>query len=553
MELASTEVKPWLHHRNYSSSLLKGMKTDISSHPLSQQDCFTKTFPQLPLASPQRLKAQARNVAAVKLDLLGSRDSNFLFPEDYSLQPRRISMKSQLSEALPAPTLSTSSRKILQMTDYDQRFETSMQEGHHLPRTLVSLSSLKSVNPEPISEQSSGSSYSQPEAKELYENEPASYSWDSLSPEEISPQISPMSPISPLCPISPSHVTKLSPPSPLQVHKPARYISPRCNPPLDSGITASEKDILTKLHLEGGKSEGRLDRLNLRPRHNLGETSNLREILDQEYTQHEERCPKKIGTQDRQEMSKRPARNGHLIPRPLKLRPKHKFEHITIETKSHIETKPPMFQNAQDSFCWRIKGLTPSQHDGDPLHKCNHHQSRSSIYGTSIPPVSALGTTQGDFLALPNMPPPPIPEKSTKRKNFDTNKHPLRNLFSDSTHKSPDSHASSADKKFRKRFSGAAKHLHRLSFPTAKKEFIPSSLRDSNGPSTPRPDKTKTLALWLRAEVLHRGTRHLQEVITEAKNAVHYKFADEKRRESLKKNIVLVGITDQSPGAWWFL
>jgi len=41
---------------------------------------------------------------------------------------------------------------------------------------------------------------------------------------------------------------------------------------------------------------------------------------------------------------------------------------------------------------------------------------------------------------------------------------------------------------------------------------------------------------------------HFQEVITKAKKTVHFKNNDERKRESLKKSIVVVGISDQSPG-----
>jgi len=525
------------------------------SRPLSQQHYFTKSLPQLPLASPQRLKTQARNATDVKLNLFSSQNSTSLFPEHYSLQPRTSpqmgpgkSMRSQLNEAYPAPTLTTSSRKIIQMTNYDPNVETSMQEEHHLPRTSVSLSSLESVNPKPISEQSSGCSYSQPEAKEIYENEPASYSWASLSPGEISPQISPMAPISLLSPITPSYITQLSLPQPPQVHKPVRYIAPHRALALDSGSRASDKDFLTKLHLEEGKPESKLERPTLRPQQNLGETRNLREILYQEHTQQEERSSKKTNIQDRQEFTERLAINGHLIPRPLELRPKHKPEHITVETKSHIETKPQIYQNVGDSFRLGVKGWTSSQEAGKLLYRCNHHPSRSSSDGTSVPPISVVGKMLSDFLKLPNMLPPPIPAKSTKRKNFDTGKHPLRSPFPSSTHKSPDSPASPAGKKFRKRFSGAMKHLPELASPITKKDYIPNSSRSSNGPDTPHPDHAGISAPWTKKEAFHRGKENIHEVITRAKNAIRYKSANEKRRENLKKNIVVVGITDQSPG-----
>jgi hypothetical protein len=47
---------------------------------------------------------------------------------------------------------------------------------------------------------------------------------------------------------------------------------------------------------------------------------------------------------------------------------------------------------------------------------------------------------------------------------------------------------------------------------------------------------------------MQKGGVHIQEAVTKVKKTVRFQTSDVKMRESLKKSIVYVGISDQSPG-----
>jgi hypothetical protein len=47
---------------------------------------------------------------------------------------------------------------------------------------------------------------------------------------------------------------------------------------------------------------------------------------------------------------------------------------------------------------------------------------------------------------------------------------------------------------------------------------------------------------------MQKGGVHIQEAVSKAKKSVHFKTPGERKRASLKKSIVYVGISDQGPG-----
>jgi hypothetical protein len=559
MDNAVVPVGPWLHHRKSSSSSLKGMGISIppvtTKHvprPLSQQDYSTKALPQLPSSPIQRLEAQVRNIKTMELELLNSQESAFPFLASYSLQSRKppkglkISIKSQWSDPATS-TLTISSKKILQKTGYDPRFETSMPEQHQQPKISVTNSSLRSALKKSNSEGSSGSYYSQLESRGVYEIQTVRYSWDSLSPEEISPQISPFVPTCRWRPIPPLSSTMIGLPPIPPVQKPARCVSPHRSAPFECATL--EKYSVTKRPLEIGHLVGNLERPSLQPQGNLSKASKLQEIQENEHAKHRGYSVNRASTQDQQQWSKSLADNGHLIPKPLQLRKKSKPEHINIKTESHLEEEPTMLQHTQNSFHWATKKLASPRQDGNSLHTCDHHPSRSNSYRSSTASVSVTSTMQSDFLTLPGMPPPPIPRKHIKRKTFGTGNYPLRNPFPKSTtHRMPDTCASPTEKKFQKRLSGAMKYLPGLSSPAVKGNLIPISERSSDGPDTLHLDRSYFPHLWSTRKSIHNGNEHLHDVITKVRHTMQHKSSDEKRRESLKKKILVVGITDQAPG-----
>jgi hypothetical protein len=93
-----------------------------------------------------------------------------------------------------------------------------------------------------------------------------------------------------------------------------------------------------------------------------------------------------------------------------------------------------------------------------------------------------------------------------------------------------------------KRISGASVS------PTKTTNIISNAARAPEGPDTPvvrRSDHFPNIDI---SETAHHKNEHFQEVYERAKKSLRIKSSDEKRREELKKKIVVVGITDQSPG-----
>jgi hypothetical protein len=204
------------------------------------------------------------------------------------------------------------------------------------------------------------------------------------------------------------------------------------------------------------------------------------------------------------------------IPRPLALRPKNKVKHI------FLDTKPGLLQNARHSLEWGISELTSG--------KTKHYNT----------PTTRL-FDEGHL--LPRNAPPPL---KPRRKLFGTGNHPLKSPFPfGESQDVPETRGT-----FSKRLSGAIKHLSPGSSPVSlTRSVISNSARRANGPDTPMPPQSGFMSFLPSVEItMQRGGVHFQEVITKAKKTVHFKNNDERKRESLKKSIVVVGISDQSPG-----
>lgn len=69
--------------------------------------------------------------------------------------------------------------------------------------------------------------------------------------------------------------------------------------------------------------------------------------------------------------------------------------------------------------------------------------------------------------------------------------------------------------------------------PIKKMSTIKNGERDATGPDTPLPTKPGF---------------NMQEVYTNARKTLSIKTAEEKKRDSLRRKIVVVGLTDQGPG-----
>ena len=189
--------------------------------------------------------------------------------------------------------------------------------------------------------------------------------------------------------------------------------------------------------------------------------------------------------------------------------------------------KHSLLANARDSLNWGIDALTSS----NPKH---------AISPSPVPEewnVSPKGISM------------PAPSKP-KRKRLGSGNYPPKSPFP-FTPTNESVEPGEPGRKFRKGFSGALRRVSGASKPSAtRKTIIPNSQRAHDGPDTPMPLKSPGLMSFMKEEVMSVGNInvHFQEVVAKAKQGMAIKGATEKRRESLKKKIVVLGMTDQSPG-----
>jgi hypothetical protein len=212
-----------------------------------------------------------------------------------------------------------------------------------------------------------------------------------------------------------------------------------------------------------------------------------------------------------------------LVPRRLVIRTKPK------KPQQQAEEKLSFFANARDSLNWGIDALTSP--------KTQHFNSAVTpiLEEESISPRGA------------HMPPPP----KAKHKRFGNGNHPLKSPFPFGlTYENSD--PGESGQKFMKRFSGAIRRVFGAGrFSPTKTTVIPNSQRAYDGPDTPLPLKSPELVTFVDEEVMRPiGNLHFQEVAAKAKQGLAVRTADEKRRESLKKKIMVIGTTDQSPGMY---
>ncbi|KAE8447463.1 hypothetical protein EG329_010736 [Mollisiaceae sp. DMI_Dod_QoI] len=233
----------------------------------------------------------------------------------------------------------------------------------------------------------------------------------------------------------------------------------------------------------------------------------LQQILTEQQRRYEEELQKEM----------RP-----LVPKPLAIRSK-KPKRISI-----LSSAPSMLRNARDSLEWGINELTspkPKKHNNTPV------KARFSMHSGNTTPEE--------------MPPTPPPKSSRrKKKKFGAGEHPLRSPYPFPGKEEDDVLPSPSESSFGSKFSGAVRGLStsRRGSQT-KKTVITNRARKADGPDTPLPLKSGFV------ETIHRGNEQLQEIIEKTKKNV-LRTAEERRRDELKKKIVVVGIGDQSPGSY---
>jgi hypothetical protein len=166
----------------------------------------------------------------------------------------------------------------------------------------------------------------------------------------------------------------------------------------------------------------------------------------------------------------------------------------------------------------------------------------TKLYNTPITPVVDEGNNSTKMV------PPPL---KIKRRIFGTGNHPLKSPFP--FRHGPDipetiDETGPNERTFNKRITGAIKHLS-LSPTYSQRGVISNSAKRPSGPDTPLPGKSPFKAFFPSLETtMQKGGLHIQEAVTKVKKTVSFESSVLRKRESLKKSIVYVGISDQSPG-----
>jgi hypothetical protein len=218
-----------------------------------------------------------------------------------------------------------------------------------------------------------------------------------------------------------------------------------------------------------------------------------------------------------------------LIPAPLTIRTKKDGHNYFSEDSG--ESGAGSYTNVQKAVDWNIL-RTPSPQKQYGLHNTE---------AVSFAPAPATRTQSS---------PLPSSDQKHNKRGFSSGKHPLKSPFPflfHSTHKSPDSPNSASA--LGGKLSGALRRVSgtKTTSSTNKIDTTPNTKRTATDPDTPTPKKSSGGFMGLKGtpDVLQKGNEHFHEVVEKAKLSMNKK---EKRRQELKKRIIVVGITDQTPG-----
>jgi hypothetical protein len=495
--------KPWLHQQNHSSFSLadRGMEISIPPgllppRPTSYQDYSIKQLPPLPKEvfenqfqheNTRTWETPIHHEMMISSPTRASREL-----KRRSVRPSRPKSHSSRNSAQP-PSIKTS-QKILQLTGYDLRLVKDYQQGP------VPLS--------PVSSDSSGSIYSQPA--------------DQLQDEEIGP----------------AHTWGSGASTPSAAYGSGPYLTPSV---YNSSVSvASTHSPAISLHhrdrASGAQPRNEEDsstQPKTVPKLTAEEVKTLQKLLAEERRRYDQSYENGLRGHVRNDLTY--PEFSSLVPRPLTLRAKANPKHISIDSK------PGLLRNARDSLEWGITGPNQFNPPGN-----------AKRYST---PTSPMFSMPSDHLILPEMPQLSI-SSQPKRKRFGNGNHPLKSPFPfppPPPYEDEDTVSSPKESKFSKRLSGAMRHLSggsgKSPSPTKRGVMIPNWARKADGPDTPILPKTGFMAFLPTVEVnvIEKGN----ELVAKAKKSVNIKSGQERRRDDLREKIVVIGITDQSPGIYY--
>jgi hypothetical protein len=493
--------QPWLHQPNHSSSSLTAREMEVAilprqlPRPASHQDVSNEPPPLRTGLSQNNYWSESATTweTPIHREMMGSFETRLVIinskpqPMLSRTRPtsRRYSREGPRTSLTPPTT--KFSQNMLQLTGCDLRFEIVLPKEHQQINQPGAVS--------PNHSDSSGSAYSQPENSldKVHIRQAEKIPWssgNSLSNQVnsdrgvLQPSLYRLS--DHLVSTIPSAATLRHRPHPTEAQSPARSLSD-----INTYAETGQSETITLLDLMAQDQE----------EHNARMTCGFENDLETQYRKH------KLTDAD----------TVNISPKPLALRPKNKTKHLSLVIK------PGLLQNARDSLEWGINEVTS-------ITKTKH-------YNTPVTPIFEED--------LPRRAPPLLRPRD---KLFGTGNHPLKSPFPfDPPEDVPET--GPGENKFTRRLSGAIKQLSGGSPTLPKRTVISNSARRLSGPDTPMPNKTGFMAFLPFVEmIMQRGGVHLQEAVAKAKKKVRFKNSNERKRQRLKKSIVVVGISDQSPG-----
>ncbi len=224
------------------------------------------------------------------------------------------------------------------------------------------------------------------------------------------------------------------------------------------------------------------------------------------------------------------AQELNSTPQPLALRPKDFHEpHRSMSQWSDYSADGGIILNARDSVMSHICSISP------PFKV----PSRPSMVFKEKAATSTIQVLS--------------PEHTTRKRVFSRGRHPLKSPFPfrSPLHKTGHSDYPPTSKKssFGRRISESFKHISGTrNPPIIDSRIISNHARTGDGPDTPMPTKTGFMDIISPTAILfQKGTLQIQDAMHKAKRATRVRSKGERRRDRLRKMIVVVGTSDPSP------
>jgi hypothetical protein len=521
---SSSPYRPWLHQQNHSSFSLmeRGMEVAVpparvplrpSHHyaneapPRPSSHQYPKPLPSIPLNIPFNQYWNQTTMSwetPIHSEMTSSRRLTSI---DTKLQtrltrtPRTSRRYSREGGRISVPPLTPLSHKILQLTDFDPRFEMVHPEEYqqiNQPRvdspapSSYSESIYDLYNPSETSLGVNKGDHSNDSGR-IY-NPQESYT-AVMEEEESRWSSGDSSPI-------PDHADKRG-------LKPFYKLSEHMADAISSVTSLRHRDYPTKAQSKQISQH---------------EITTLRGLLAEERTRYNKRINNyESNLENHYPHELTDADILGLTPRPLVLRPKSKTQRLALDTNSD-----PL-RNVHD----------PLERDIDDMISS---LNQTKLYNTPTTPLFDEGNH------FQRKAPPPI---KPRKKLFGTGNHPLKSPFP--FRQAPDvpdtvPETGPSERTFGRKLSGAMRHLS-LSPISPKRSVVSNGARRPSGPDTPMPNKSHFMGFFPSVEsTMQKGGVHIQEAVSKAKKTVHFKTPEERKRASLKKSIVYVGISDQGPG-----